>query len=72
MPLSPGTRCGHDNVTSLLEDGGMGQVGQATDTQPGRQVAQKILPDWLARFEREAKVPKGEHDQLPTECWRLR
>ena len=63
MPLSPGTRLGHYNVTSLLGEGGMGQVWQATDTQLGRQVALKILPDAfaadpdrLARFTREAQI----------------
>ena len=63
MALSPGTRLGHYDVTSLLGQGGMGQVWQATDTQLNRQVALKILPDAfaadpdrLARFEREAKV----------------
>ena len=61
--MNPGTRLGHYNVTALLGEGGMGQVWQATDTQLGRQVALKILPDAfsadpdrLARFEREAKV----------------
>ena len=63
MPLSPGTRIGHYDVTALLGEGGMGQVWQATDTQLGRQVALKILPDAfaadpdrLARFKREAQI----------------
>ena len=41
----------------------MGQVYRATDTTLDRDVAPKVLPDaftadpdWLARFEREAKV----------------
>ena len=63
MPLAPGTRLGHYDVTALLGEGGMGQVWQATDTQLGRQVALKILPDAfaadpdrLARFKREAQI----------------
>ena len=63
MALSPGTKIGHYDVTALLGEGGMGQVWQATDTQLGRQVALKILPDAfaadpdrLARFTREAQI----------------
>ena len=62
MPLTVGNRLGHD-VTSLLGEGGMGQVWQATDTQLNHDVALKILPDGfaddpdrLARFQREAQV----------------
>ena len=63
MSLSPGTRLGHDDVTALIGEGGMGQVWQATDTQLNRHVALKILPDAfaadpdrLARFTREAQI----------------
>ena len=56
-------RIGRYAVTTLLGEGGMGQVWQATDTQLHRQVALKILPDAFAddpdrlvRFQREAQV----------------
>ena len=63
MALEVGSRLGHYDVTALIGEGGMGQVYRATDTQLGRDVALKILPDAfaadpdrLARFRREAHV----------------
>ncbi len=63
MALEIGSRLGHYDVTALLGEGGMGQVWQATDTQLGREVALKTLPDAcaadpdrLARFTREAQI----------------
>jgi Tol biopolymer transport system component len=63
LSLTPGTRLGAYEVTSLIGEGGMGQVYRATDTKLKRQVAIKILPpslaadpDRLARFQREAEV----------------
>jgi serine/threonine protein kinase len=63
VSIPPGTRLGPYEVTALLGVGGMGEVYRATDTNLGRQVAIKVLPeafahdpDRLAPFEREAKT----------------
>ncbi len=37
MALAVGSRLGHDDVTALIGEGGMGQVYQATDTNLNRQ-----------------------------------
>ena len=63
MTLSPGTRLGPYEVTALVGEGGMAEVYRATDTNLGRQVAVKVLPEAFAqdaerltRFDREAKT----------------
>ncbi len=56
MGLAPGTKIGHYDVTSLLGEGGMGQVWQATDTQLNRQVALKILPDAFGLIRRTYRI----------------
>ncbi len=63
MSLTPGTRLGPYEIVAQIGVGGMGEVYQATDTNLGRQVAIKVLPDTvaqdgerLARFDREART----------------
>ena len=63
MALAAGARLGPYEILSALGVGGMGEVYRARDTKLGRDVAIKILPpsfaadpEWLARFEREARV----------------
>jgi serine/threonine protein kinase len=46
--LAPGTRLGPYEVTAQIGAGGMGEVWRATDTNLGRHVAIKILPDAFA------------------------
>ena len=63
VSLSPRTRLGSYEVIGQIGAGGMGEVYRATDTNLGREVAIKVLPeavaadsDRLARFDREART----------------
>jgi Tol biopolymer transport system component len=58
-----GQRLGPYEITAQIGEGGMGRVFKARDSQLGREVALKVLPEGLsqdaerlARFEREAKL----------------
>jgi Tol biopolymer transport system component len=61
--LTLGARFGPYEIIAQIGAGGMGEVYRATDTNLGRDVALKVLPDTfaqdperLARFEREART----------------
>ncbi len=62
MTLTSGTRLGPYEVTTLIGQGGMGEVYRARDTKLNRDVALKVLPEVLAlperleRLRREAQV----------------
>jgi len=63
VALTPGARIGSYEITAQIGVGGMGEVYRATDTNLGRAVAIKVLPDAVAddaerlsRFDREART----------------
>ena len=84
MALTSGTQLGSYAIVSPIGAGGMGEVYKARDTQLGREVAIKVLPEAfeqdrerLARFEREARILASlNHPNVATlrepSCWKGR
>lgn len=74
MALLPGTRIGIYEITAPVGEGGMGAVYRARDTQLGRDVALKVLPDSFSddpdrvvRFAGEAQVLASlDHPNIAT------
>src|SRR3954447_14174376 len=63
MAVNQGTRLGPYEILGPLGAGGMGRVFRARDVKLDRPVAIKVLrddwvhdPEWLARFDREARL----------------
>ena len=66
MPFSVSDRIGRFEILGALGAGGMGEVYRARDSQLGREVAIKVLPDAFSqdadrrrRFEQEARTAGG-------------
>jgi non-specific serine/threonine protein kinase len=74
VTLTPGQTLGHYRLVEKIGEGGMGVIWRALDTELGREVALKFLPDSLAgdaerlaRFRREATtLARMNHPNIVT------
>ncbi len=74
MPLTPGSKLGHFEITAALGEGGMGEVYRARDEKLGRDVAIKVIrgdalesAERRERFIREAKAAAAlNHPNIAT------
>ena len=57
MALTSGSRLGPYEIVAQLGKGGMGEVYRALDTNLGREVAIKTLPDAFARDPERLMLP---------------
>ena len=58
MAFATGSRLGAYEILSAIGAGGMGEVYRAHDTNLGRQVAIKLLPDAFAQ-DPDPSIPYG-------------
>jgi len=74
MTFAPGAKLGPYEILAPIGAGGMGRVYRARDSQLGRDIAIKVLPqnvsgdeEWLARFENEAHLASSlNHPNIVT------
>ena len=64
MALVSGTTLGPYAVTAKIGEGGMGQVGQATDTKLNRQPTRVQLSDEVLPEEADCSIPRKRCGRL--------
>ena len=72
MALQSRTRLGPYDITAQIGVGGMGEVYRAPDTKLDRDVAIKVLPEWLAGREQSTEITatKANTGLMKNETWK--